>query len=60
MNRTELALGRRWCAGDAAPNARCALAASAQCVPSAFMTVAAGSTWTCMKMSDAQGAGCPM
>jgi len=33
MNRTEPALlGRRWCAGDGAPKARCTLAASAQCL----------------------------
>ena len=32
MNRTEPALGRRRCAGDGAPKARCALAASAQCL----------------------------
>jgi len=32
MNRTEPALGRRRCAGDGAPKARCTLAASAQCL----------------------------
>jgi len=32
MNRAEPALGRRRCAGDGAPKARCALAASAQCL----------------------------
>jgi len=55
MNRTEPALGRRRCAGDSdgAPQARCTLAASVQ--PSAFMKVANGSTWTCMKMGNAQG-----
>jgi len=55
MNRTEPALGRRRCAGVLVMARQ---KSGARCLPpqpNAFMKFAAGSTWTCMNMGDAQG-----